>query len=112
VCGIGHAVAVVDGELHAAVHAHEVDDPRDLVGPAFSHLLGEVALEPAPVRGRCRAEKVDQPQRALALPDFIEELPAVALVGAEEVQQVVPDLERCAQVEAEAGQLLQVHRAA
>jgi hypothetical protein len=57
-CAAGDAVAVVGGELHTAMHVHEVDDPRDLVGRAFSHRLGEVALEPAPVRGRRPAEKV------------------------------------------------------
>ena len=65
--------------------------------PAF----GGTRRPPVARRPRRRPEQVDQHQRALALVEVADDLLAVGRLGADEVEQVVADLERRAEEEAE-----------
>jgi hypothetical protein len=65
---------------------------------------GEVADEPVAVRSGRVGQEVQEHERALAFTQVPEQLLAVGIIGADEVEQVVPDLERDSEEEAEPAQ--------
>ena len=82
---------------------------RTSAGVRFAARLGEELAEARGARPASRtAQQVDQHQRALALPDVAVELLAVARRVADEVEQVVLDLERGAEEEAEAEEAVEI----
>jgi hypothetical protein len=71
---------------------------------------GEDPSEPVPLVGGALAQGVDEHEGALALPDVPEDLLAVPSLVADQVQDVVLDLERRAEEEPEQGEAVGVDR--
>ena len=99
-------------ELDAPVGVHRSADARDERRVAFGPVQRQIAVDERAVGAARVLDQVDERQRALALVEVAVDLLAVLLLGAEEVEQVVLDLERRAEVEAEAHERPQVSRAA
>src|SRR5438128_317183 len=95
-----------------AVPVHAAAHPGDVFGRPLGARPGEEVAESRAAVGARRAEQLDQHDRPLPLPDVAVDLLAVAGRVAEEVQEVVLDLEGCSQEEAEADEAVEVAVAA
>jgi hypothetical protein len=69
----------------------------------------EIALDPGPVRRVCGRDQVDQHQRALAFDQVAEPFLPVLVRVRDEVEDVVADLERRTDLEAEGDHGIEVH---
>ena len=92
-----------------------LEQPKDPLHVPLRALLacnGKDAPELLPLVGGALAQGVDEHERALALPDVAEDLLAVLGLVADQVQDVVLDLERRAEQETEQVEAVGVDRAA
>src|SRR5262249_46531894 len=116
--GSGNALSELERELQAAVVHHQLDDR---FGVDIRRTVGwDIRVLSRPSQERDQrlslvdggaAEKMDEHQRPLPLSDVSEQLLAVLGLHADEVEQVVADLERGAEIEAETCQGVQRRRA-
>ena len=86
-------------EVDARVPLEESKDPLHVALCALLAGNGKDAPELLPLIGGALAQGVDEHERALALPDVAEDLLAVLSLIANQVQDVVLDLERRAEQE-------------
>src|SRR5262249_59929901 len=90
------------GVLEGAALDQEGVEPAHLVPAAVAARLAEEILEGPPLGGGGDGEEADQHEGPLALPEVAGDLLAVLGVVADQVQEVVLDLEGGAQEPAEA----------
>ena len=107
--GVRHLLGV----LEAAVGIHALADPRDVRRATLPPRLARGTRQGGRVRlASACLQQMNQHQRPLALPQIAVELLAVAHRVAGEIQQVVLDLKRGAEEEAEANEAIEVAFAA
>ena len=97
--------------IERAMALHQRAQPRDFVGAALGARARQMREQATSLLGLGCARDVDQHQRALALVEIAVDLLAIGLVGFE-VENVVLDLERRAEEEAEADQRVEIGRPA
>lgn len=86
---------------------HQASDPDDVLRPPLAAGGAQERLHSGPLCLRSAAKRMDQHQRPLALEQVAERFLAVALIGGK-IEQIVLDLERGAEEEAEANELVEI----
>jgi hypothetical protein len=98
-------------KVDARVTLEQSKDPLDVALRALVAGNRKDAPEPIPLVGGALAQGVDEHERALALPDVAEDLLAVPSPIANQVEDVVLDLERRTEQETEQVEAVGVDRA-